>query len=49
MEDIYGLSQIRHRSTGGDRRKSNIASAAHCATRLRLVIVDNGKVDKKDH
>lgn len=25
----------------------NIASAAHCATRLRLVIVDNGKVDKK--
>ena len=25
---------------------SNIASAAHCATRLRLVIVDNGKVDK---
>ena len=26
---------------------SNIASAAHCATRLRLVIVDNGKVDKK--
>ena len=26
---------------------SNIASAAHCATRLRLVIVDNSKVDKK--
>lgn len=24
----------------------NVASAAHCATRLRLVIVDNGKVDK---
>ena len=26
---------------------SNIVSAAHCATRLRLVIDDNGKVDKK--
>ncbi len=27
--------------------KDNIASAAHCATRLRLAIVDNGKVDLK--
>ena len=26
---------------------SNIVSAAHCATRLRLVITDNSKVDKK--
>lgn len=26
---------------------SNIVSAAHCATRLRLVIADNAKVDKK--
>lgn len=26
---------------------SNVVSAAHCATRLRLVIADNGKVDKK--
>lgn len=26
----------------------NIVSAAHCATRLRLVIVDNGKVSKKE-
>ena len=25
----------------------NVATAAHCATRLRLVIADNGKVDKK--
>lgn len=25
----------------------NIVSAAHCATRLRLVIADNSKVDKK--
>ena len=27
--------------------KDNIVSAAHCATRLRLVIADNSKVDKK--
>lgn len=27
--------------------KENLASAAHCATRLRLVIADNGKVQKK--
>lgn len=27
--------------------KDNIVSAAHCATRLRLVIADNKKVDKK--
>ena len=27
--------------------KDNIASAAHCATRLRLAIVDNSKVDTK--
>jgi len=27
--------------------KDNLASAAHCATRLRLVIADNGKVNKK--
>ncbi len=27
--------------------RDNIAQAAHCATRLRLVIKDNGKVDKK--
>ena len=26
--------------------KSNLASAAHCATRLRLVIVDNSKINK---
>ena len=24
----------------------NVVSAAHCATRLRLVIADNSKVDK---
>ena len=28
--------------------KENIVSAAHCATRLRLVIADNSKVSKKD-
>ena len=27
--------------------RENITQAAHCATRLRLVIKDNGKVDKK--
>ncbi len=27
--------------------KTNLASAAHCATRLRLVIADNSKVNKK--
>ncbi|WP_409422686.1 sucrose-specific PTS transporter subunit IIBC [Pseudaeromonas sp. ZJS20] len=27
--------------------KENIASAAHCATRLRLVLVDDNKVDKR--
>ena len=27
--------------------KENIVSAAHCATRLRLVIADNDKIDKK--
>lgn len=27
--------------------KENLVSAAHCATRLRLVIVDNGKCDSK--
>lgn len=27
-------------------KKENIISAAHCATRLRLVIADNAKADK---
>ena len=26
---------------------ANVVSAAHCATRLRLVIADNGKVNKE--
>ena len=26
--------------------KENIASAAHCATRLRLVLVDDSKLNK---
>ncbi len=33
------------RNIGG---KENVVSAAHCATRLRLVIADNGKVNKKE-
>ena len=28
--------------------KDNILSAAHCATRLRLVIADNAKVNKQE-
>lgn len=28
-------------------KKENLISAAHCATRLRLVIADNGKCDSK--
>lgn len=28
-------------------RKGNLVSAAHCATRLRLVTVDNSKIDRK--
>ena len=28
--------------------KENVVSAAHCATHLRLVIADNGKVNKKE-
>ena len=27
--------------------KDNIVSAAHCATRLRMVIADNSKVSKE--
>ena len=27
--------------------RSNLVSAAHCATRLRLVTVDNSKIDMK--
>lgn len=27
--------------------RENVVSAAHCATRLRLVTVDNSKVDKE--
>ena len=35
--EIFGL-------LGG---RENLVSAAHCATRLRLVTVDNGKIDMK--
>ena len=28
-------------------KKENLISAAHCATRLRLVIADNNKCDSK--
>lgn len=28
--------------------RENLVSAAHCATRLRLVTVDNSKIDMKN-
>lgn len=28
--------------------RENLVSAAHCATRLRLVTVDNGRIDMKN-
>ncbi len=35
-----------HEILNGIGGKNNLASAAHCATRLRLVIIDNSKIDK---
>lgn len=42
--DYRGTAQQIFEKTGG---KDNLVSAAHCATRLRLVIVDNDKCDNK--
>ena len=41
--DYRKAAQDVYESIGG---KENIISAAHCATRLRLVIADNDKCDK---
>ena len=41
--DYRKAAQDVYVSIGG---KENIISAAHCATRLRLVIADNDKCDK---
>ena len=43
LENEY-MPKIKVIGVGG---AGNIVSAAHCATRLRLVIADNSKVDKK--
>lgn len=42
--DYRDIAQQIYSSIGG---KDNIVSAAHCATRLRLVIGDNGKCSKE--
>ena len=41
----YGKCAKEIYETVGGR--GNLVSAAHCATRLRLVTVDNGKIDMK--
>ena len=38
--------KIAHEILSAIGGKDNLASAAHCATRLRLVIADNSKVKK---
>ena len=43
MDYQKSAKEVLHAIGGTD----NIVSAAHCATRLRLVIADNSKVDKK--
>ncbi len=42
----YGKCAKEIYETVGGR--GNLVSAAHCATRLRLVTVDNGKIDMKN-
>ena len=43
----YGLWESSESGLRADRwQRDNIISAAHCATRLRLVIADNDKCDK---
>ena len=42
--DYRKAAQEVYDNIGG---RSNIVSAAHCATRLRLVIADNEKCDKE--
>ena len=44
MDYQKSAKEVLHAIGGAD----NIVSAAHCATRLRLVIADNSKVDKKN-
>ena len=42
--DYAACAKEIYETLGG---RENIVSAAHCATRLRLVTVDNSKVDMK--
>ena len=42
--DYKKVAQEIYENVGG---RENLVSAAHCATRLRLVLVDNGKCDAK--
>ena len=42
--DYHKCAQEISDNIGGG---ANVVSAAHCATRLRLVIADNGKVNKE--
>lgn len=42
--DYANCAKEIYETLGG---RSNLVSAAHCATRLRLVTVDNGKIDMK--
>ena len=39
------VAKVIHEAIGG---KDNVASAAHCATRLRLVLNDESKVNKAE-
>lgn len=43
--DYRSVANDIYKCIGG---RENIVSAAHCATRLRLVIADNAKCSKKE-
>lgn len=46
-EDIMDYRKTAREIYDHIGKKENIISAAHCATRLRLVIGDNAKADKE--
>lgn len=46
MEVYYGLQKTAVDILAAIGGSDNIVSAAHCVTRLRLVIADNSKVSK---
>lgn len=43
---MYGLQKCATEILSAIGGRDNIASAAHCATRLRLVIADNSRIKK---